>query len=118
MTESYEQLRDGATGDGGDAWRAADRETGKLYALYRELKEDPRYSDDYKAEKAWAVYDANKAKIEAKRERAREHLEKQARSGERFSIPMPPGKPSPPRTRPNCSPPRTRPRASCARSTG
>jgi len=65
MTESYEQLRDGATGDGGDAWRAADRETGKLYALYRELKEDPRYSDDYKAEKAWVAYDANKANIEA-----------------------------------------------------
>jgi hypothetical protein len=91
MTESYEQLRDGATGDGGDAWRAADRLTGNLYSLYRELKEDPRYSDDYKAEKAWAAYDANEAKIEAERERAREHLEKQARSGERFGIPMPPG---------------------------
>ena len=41
---AYEELRDGATGEGGDAWREADRRTSKLHALYRELKEDPRYT--------------------------------------------------------------------------
>jgi hypothetical protein len=86
---TYEKFRDGASGDGGDAWRAADRETGKLYALYRELKEDPRWSEEYKAEKAWAAYEANKGKIEASKARARELLEKQAHSAERFNTPVP-----------------------------
>ena len=88
---TYEELRDGATGEGGDAWREADRRAGRLYALYRELKDDPRYTEEHKAEKAWAAYDADRAKIEGARAKAKEHLEKQARSGERFSIPMPPG---------------------------
>jgi hypothetical protein len=87
---TYEELRDGATGDGGDAWRAADRETSKLYSLYRELQEDPRYSEEHKAERAWERYEATKDKIEAGKARARESLEKQARSAERFSIPVPP----------------------------
>ncbi len=38
MSNTYEQLRDAATGEGGEAWRAADREEGKLHAFYRELK--------------------------------------------------------------------------------
>lgn len=91
MSESYEQLRDQATGDGGEAWRAADRATGKLYALYRELKEDPRYSEEHKAEKAWESYEATKEKIEADKAKAKELLANQARSAERFSIPFPPG---------------------------
>jgi hypothetical protein len=91
MTETYEQLRDSATGEGADAWRAADREESNLRSLYRELKEDPRYTDDHKAEKAWRRYEASKEKIETGKVEARELLAKQARSAQRFSVPMPDG---------------------------
>jgi hypothetical protein len=89
VSETYEQLRDSATGEAGEAWKAADREESGLRTLYRELKEDPRYTDDHKAEKAWQRYEAAKEKIAANKAKAREGLEKQARTGERFSIPMP-----------------------------
>jgi hypothetical protein len=91
MTNSYEQLRDGASGEGGEAWRSADLATSRLYALYRELEADPRYTVEHKAEKAWAAYEANKEKVEAGKQRAKELLEKQARSAERFSLPFPEG---------------------------
>ena len=90
MNNTYEQLRDEATGEGGEAWRAADRGEAKLYALYRELKDDPRYTDEHKAETAWRQYEATKEKLEASKTRAKELLGKQARSAERFSIPVPP----------------------------
>jgi hypothetical protein len=89
MSESYEQLRDQATGEGAEAWRQADREVGKLRALYATLKEDPRYSEKHKAQQAWKAYEAAKEKIAGGREKAKELLEKQARSAERFSIPVP-----------------------------
>ena len=89
MSNTYEELRDNATGEGGEAWREADRLTGNLYSLYRDLKEDPRYTDEHKAERAWERYEATKGKIEAGKTKAKELLEKQARSAERFSIPVP-----------------------------
>jgi hypothetical protein len=42
MTESYEQLRESATGKAWGAWKAADREESNLRTLYRTLKENPR----------------------------------------------------------------------------
>ena len=91
MIESYEQLRDSATGEAGEAWKRADREEANLRNLYRTLKEDPRYTEEHKAEKAWQRYESAKEKIEADTAKAREGLAKQVRSGERFSIPMPEG---------------------------
>jgi hypothetical protein len=91
MTETYEQLRDSATGEAGAAWKAADRGEANLRTLYRDLKEDPRYTNEHKAEQAWQRYEAAKEKIIADKEKAREGLQKQVRSGERFSIPMPEG---------------------------
>jgi hypothetical protein len=91
MSETYEQLRDSATGPPGEAWQRADREEANLRTLYNTLKEDPRYTEEHKAEKAWGAYEAAKEKIAADKAKAREGLEKQARSGERFSIPMPQG---------------------------
>jgi hypothetical protein len=91
MTESYEQLRDTTTGEAGAAWKAADCEESNLRALYRELKEDPRYTSEHKAEQAWRKYEAAKEKVAAGKTKARELLEKQARSGVRFSIPTPEG---------------------------
>jgi hypothetical protein len=87
----YEQLRDSATGEAGEAWKAADREESNLRTLYRELKDDPRFTSEHKAEQAWQRYEATREKIAANKAKARESLEKQARSGERFSIPMPEG---------------------------
>jgi hypothetical protein len=91
MNESYEQLRDSATGEAGEAWKTADREESNLRALYRELKEDPRYTDEHKAQTAWAAFERAKEKIVANKAKVCERLEKQARTGERFSIPMPEG---------------------------
>jgi hypothetical protein len=87
---TYEQLRDSATGEAGEAWKAADREAGNLYALYRELQEDPRFTSEHKAETAWKRYDAAAGKVEAGRAKARELLQKQARSAETASLPFPP----------------------------
>jgi len=91
MTETYEHLRDSATGEAGAAWKAADREEANLRTLYSTLKEDPRYTPEHKAEQAWAAYEAAKEKIAEGKAKARERLEQQVRSGERFSIPMPEG---------------------------
>jgi len=75
MTEgTYEQLRDSATGEAGATWKAADREEHNLRSLYRELKEDPRYTNEHKAEKAWDhghPIKAAKEKIKEEREENR-----------------------------------------------
>ena len=91
MTQTYEQLRDSATGAAGEAWKAADRAESNLRALYRELTEDPRYNEQHKAETAWQRYEASKEKIEAGKAKAKELLVKQACSAERFSMPLPDG---------------------------
>jgi hypothetical protein len=91
MTETYEQLRDAASGDAGQAWRNADREESNLRALYRSLKEDPRYTQEHKAQKAWENYETARERIVAGREKARESLKKQAQTAERLSIPLPDG---------------------------
>ena len=91
MTETYDQLRDSASGEAGESWRRADCEESNLRAAYQQLQEDPRYSAEHKAEKAWAAYERAAEKIDADRARSRELLEKQVRSGERFATPMPDG---------------------------
>jgi hypothetical protein len=91
MTETYEQLRDAAGGDAGQAWRSADREESNLRALYRSLKEDPRFSEEHKAQKAWESYEVARERIVAGREKARKPLKKQAQTAERLSIPLPDG---------------------------
>lgn len=87
---TYEELRDQATGEGADAWREADREEGRLRALYRELKEDPRYTNEHKSETAWKAYENARGKIAENRAKARELLQKRARSAEEVSLPLPP----------------------------
>ncbi len=86
---SYEELRDEATGDGADAWREADRETAKLRDTYERLKEDPRFTEEYRAEQAWEAFGAAEGKIAENKAKARELLAKQARTAERFSLPFP-----------------------------
>jgi hypothetical protein len=38
MNETYESLRDSATGEAGETWQRADREESNLRTLYRTLK--------------------------------------------------------------------------------
>lgn len=89
MSETYEQLRDETAGEAGQAWREADRAENNLRELYRSLKEDPRYTEEHKAEKAWQSYEAGKDKITVGKEKARELLKKSAQTAGRFSIPLP-----------------------------
>jgi hypothetical protein len=86
---TYEQLRDAATGDGADAWREADRESNRLIETYESLRNDPRYTQEHKAERAWAAYDAAAGKIAANRAKARESFLKRSLTNERLSIPLP-----------------------------
>ncbi len=53
MTETYEELRDSTSGELGAAWKDADRQEASLREQYNALKDDPRYTEEYKAEKAW-----------------------------------------------------------------
>jgi len=89
MTETYEQLRDSATGEAGAAWKAADREEHNLRTLYQELRDDPRYTTEHKAEQAWQRYEAAKEMIVSGKVKAREVLETQARTAEHQSMPLP-----------------------------
>src|SRR5918997_1671614 len=75
MSETYETLRDSATGEAKTAWDAVDRERTKLREYYRQLEEDPKFADDYKSEQAWARYQSAREKIEAHAPKAREALE-------------------------------------------
>ena len=86
---TYEQLRDSATGDAAEAWNALDRQVMSLTNLYQQLKEDNRFSEEHKAETAWQRYEAARGQIEQGKQKTKELLQKQARTGERFSFPMP-----------------------------
>lgn len=90
---TYEELRNEAPGEGGDAWREADRDAKRLRELYVSLKEDARYNNDYKSETAWAAFDGAKGKIAENAAKARELLQKQARSAGEASLPFPPEEP-------------------------
>ncbi len=87
----YEQMRDQESGPAGQAWREADREEQRLRSLYESLREDNRYTEAHKGQQAWGAFLAAKEKIAAGRQQARESLQKQARSAERFSVPLPKG---------------------------
>ncbi len=87
----YEQLRDELPGPAGDSWRQADAEEARLRQLYTELNEDGRYTDEYKSERAWAEFLKHKDRIIAGRKWVRDRLQRDARSAEKFSIPMPQG---------------------------
>jgi len=91
MAESYEQLRDSSSGQIGDAWKRADRMESELRGYYRQLKEDPRYTEEHKAVQAWQRYDRDAEKITTARERSRNLLEDSARAYQRQSLPFPDG---------------------------
>jgi hypothetical protein len=95
MTEAvnptYESIQQEARGPGVEEWRRTDKLRADLSTLYTNLKDDPRYSEEYKAETAWAKYDETKAQVEKLAPEAREKMVRSAEGLERMSIPTPEG---------------------------
>jgi hypothetical protein len=89
LRQSYEEIRDTAKGSGVDEWREVDRARAELGQLYLNLKEDARYSEEYKAETAWRQYQFAREKAERLAPEAREKMLRSADGLERQSIPMP-----------------------------
>jgi hypothetical protein len=91
MTETYESIQQSAKGPGSDEWRQVDKARSDLSALYRSLAEDERYAPEYKAETAWAKYEATRTQVEELAPEARQKMIRSAESLERLSIPTPEG---------------------------
>src|SRR5215218_9984912 len=89
VRQSYEQVQESARGAGVDEWRAVDKARAELSELYHNLREDSRYSEEYKSETAWRRYEETREKIEALAPEARSKMLKSAENSERFSIPVP-----------------------------
>jgi hypothetical protein len=90
VIETYEELRDSATGEARSAWQSADRMERELADYYRNLQEDVRYVDSHKAELAWQRYEERKEKIAAHKQRAKEGLQAKAEQYRMQAIPFPP----------------------------
>jgi hypothetical protein len=91
LRQSYDDVQREAKGPGVEEWKQADRARSNLTALYTSLKEDPRYSEEHKAETAWAKYEETRARVEQLAPEARQKMLKSAQSLERMSIPTPEG---------------------------
>jgi hypothetical protein len=95
MTETinptYEGVQQEAKGPGVEEWKRTDKLRDDLSATYRSLKDDPRYSEEHKAETAWAKYEETKAQVEQLAPEARQKMLKSAETLERMSIPTPGG---------------------------
>jgi hypothetical protein len=91
IRQSYESIQESAKGPGVDEWREVDKSRAALSQLYRDLADDPRYSEEYKSEQAWRRYEETRARIEQLAPEAREQMLRSAETSERFSIPTPEG---------------------------
>jgi len=92
ITETYEGLQNSVENDDARAaWKYSDNLAHNLTQRYHELKSDPRYTNDFKAEEAWKAFDKASVKISAEKEKARSLLQKEAAYNEEMSIPRPRG---------------------------
>jgi len=92
IRESYEQLRDSVENtEARAAWLDHDRRLQLLRQTYNSLKDDPRYTEEHKANQMWETYQQQSAHIQAAGEKARELLEKEARGYEMIALPHPKG---------------------------
>jgi hypothetical protein len=93
MTEAvnptYESIQQDAKGPGVEEWRRADKLRANLSATYQSLKDDERYTEQHKAETAWAKYEEVRAQVEELAPEARKKMLKSAEGLERMSIPTP-----------------------------
>jgi hypothetical protein len=91
LRQSYDDVQREAKGPGVEEWRKADRARDDLSATYQSLRDDPRYTEEHKAETAWAKYEETRAQVEQLAPEARQKMLKSAESLERLSIPTPEG---------------------------
>jgi len=90
--ESYESMQESVpNAEARAAWKLSDARAHQLSQLYRELREDNRYTSDYKAEQAWSAYERALPQITEGKEQARTLLEKEAAHHEEISVPRPEG---------------------------
>jgi hypothetical protein len=87
LRQSYDDVQREAKGPGVEEWKQADRARSDLTTLYTSLRDDPRYTEEHKAETAWAKYDEARAQVEELAPEARQKMLKSAESLERLSIP-------------------------------
>jgi hypothetical protein len=92
LRQSYDDVRREAKGPGVEEWRQADHARENLSELYTSLRDDPRFTEEHKAETAWARYEETRARVEQLAPEAREKMLRSAESLERLSIPTPEGK--------------------------
>jgi len=91
MIATYESLQGDARGPGVEEWCQVDKARASLSATYQSLKGDPRYTEEYRAESAWAKYEQTKAQVEKLAPEARRKMLRSAEGLERMSIPTPEG---------------------------
>ena len=91
LRQSYDDVQREAKGPGVEEWRKADKARDDLTATYQSLRDDPRYTDEHKAETAWAIYEETRARVEQLAPEAREKILRSAECLERMSIPTPEG---------------------------
>ena len=91
IRQSYEDVQREARGPGTDEWRATDKARANLTELYRNLQEDARYAQEFKAERAWQEYEKVRAQVEQLAPEARAKMLKSADNLERLAIPHPEG---------------------------
>jgi hypothetical protein len=89
IRQSYEDIQETAKGPGVEEWREVDKLRTNLSATYQTLKEDERYAEVYKSERAWAEYEKSRAEVEELAPAAREKMLRSAETLERMSIPVP-----------------------------
>jgi hypothetical protein len=87
--QTYEDLEAAASGKGGEKLRAINRARAQYSQLLADLKDDPKYAEEYKAETAWAKYQETKEFVEKTAPEAKADFERSARVAERQSLPMP-----------------------------
>ena len=88
---SYGDLQEAAPTEVRAAWKAADARSRDLVQTCHSLKNDPKFTDEYKSKQAWTAYQNALRRITKERERARELLEKEVSYHEEMSVPRPKG---------------------------
>ena len=91
IRQTYEDIQREAKGPGSDQWRKADKLRADLTNFYNGLREDERYAQEYKSQRAWEEYQKVREQVEQLAPEARQKMQHSAEGLERMSIPTPEG---------------------------
>ena len=89
VNPSYEDIQQKATGPGVAEWRQIDKARADLSAAYESLKDDTRYTEEHRAETAWAKYEETRSQVEKLAPEGRKKMLRSAEGLERMSVPTP-----------------------------